>query len=362
MMRIAMILPSLAKNGPGIQVSNLIEFFQSQDMEVEIFFIKSCRGNSLNVGALKSHKVNVFNVIKAVRNFDVIHSHGFFPDLFSALLGIIFKKKAFVTTMHNFINEDFDHRYGGMKGKIYSNLWYKILKFIPNVIVFTNVAKIFYQNKLSGVISVIPSSIPINQVVERSKNHASIPSNVLDDIFKFKSKGYKIIGANSIITKVKGLDLIIRSLPFLDDFVVIFVGGGDDEYKLQQLSRRLGVHERCVFVGFQSDPLPFLLYYDVYAAPSMSESFGLSLFEAIACKVPVVCSTLEVFKELLTRDSVFFMENTIESFVKSVNRACDVDEAFLKNAFNLVRNNYDSHVIAAEYKKLYLEITENVKF
>ncbi|WP_426786133.1 glycosyltransferase family 4 protein (plasmid) [Rahnella variigena] len=236
-----------------------------------------------------------------------------------------------------------------------------MIKFIPNIIVFTRVAKSHYSEKTSSKIIVIPSSIPLLKIAERSKNISNIPSEILSKIIDLKSRGFNIIGANSIITEVKGLDLIIRSLPQLDKCVAVLVGGGDDENKLKELSRSLNVHGRCIFVGFQSDPIPFLSYYDVYAAPSISESFGLSLFEAIACKIPVVCNSLTVFQELLTNDSVFFMDNTIDSFVLSINKALDSNETFLEKAYDLVRDNYDSHVVATKYIKLYEEIKDNAR-
>jgi len=360
-MRVAMILPSLDRSGPGIQVMNLVEALLAQQVNVEIFVIKDCSGEKLNFEGLKPQKINPFSFIKTLKKFDIVHSHGFFPDLFSSLLTIPLRKTHSVSTMHNFISEDFGNRYGGLKGKFYSHLWLAVIKLIPNIIVFTDIAKNYYVKKTSGRIIVIPSSLPVVKVVERSKNASLLPKDIYQKIINFKSQGYKVIGANSIITKVKGLDLIVQSLIYLDNSVAVFVGGGDEEKKLKDLSRKLNVYDRCLFVGFQSDPIPFLPYYDVYAVPSISESFGLSLFEAIACRVPVVCNSLPVFKELLTDDSVYFMDNTIDSFVKSVNNAFNVDNEFLQNAYDLVHNNYDSRVIADEYKKLYSEIIGNVK-
>lgn len=360
-MRIAMILPSLAKSGPGIQVLNIVETLESQGISVEFLFIKDCKGETLDIGAMKSRRITFSTFKKVAKEFDIIHSHGFFPDLFSCLLGFSFKKINRISTMHNFISEDFGHRYSGLKRKVFTTLWYSIIKFIPNIIVFTRVAKSHYSEKTSSKIIVIPSSIPLLKIAERSKNISNIPSEILSKIIDLKSRGFNIIGANSIITEVKGLDLIIRSLPQLDKCVAVLVGGGDDENKLKELSRSLNVQGRCIFVGFQSDPIPFLSYYDVYAAPSISESFGLSLFEAIACKIPVVCNSLTVFQELLTNDSVFFMDNTIDSFVLSINKALDSNETFLEKAYDLVRDNYDSHVVATKYIKLYEEIKDNAR-
>ncbi|WP_426786108.1 hypothetical protein ACP3TB_24890 (plasmid) [Rahnella variigena] len=91
-MRIAMILPSLAKSGPGIQVLNIVETLESQGISVEFLFIKDCKGETLDIGAMKSRRITFSTFKKVAMEFDIIHSHGFFPDFFLAYWDCHLKK------------------------------------------------------------------------------------------------------------------------------------------------------------------------------------------------------------------------------------------------------------------------------
>ena len=108
-----------------------------------------------------------------------------------------------------------------------------------------------------------------------------------------------ILAVAQRIEPLKGLDVIIESLPLLDDegetrFLVV---GGDENSgpeiaRLRGVAARLGVEDRVTFAGaVGQDELP--AYYsasDVCVLPSYYESFGLAALEALACGTPVVAS------------------------------------------------------------------------
>ena len=61
---------------------------------------------------------------------------------------------------------------------------------------------------------------------------------------------------------------------------------------------RYGVEDRVVFTGSRSDVLDILHIFEVYAAPSRIEGFGLSLIEAICAGVPAIVSDIAAFTEV----------------------------------------------------------------
>lgn len=111
------------------------------------------------------------------------------------------------------------------------------------------------------------------------------------------------------IEPLKGLDLLIRSLPLLPESVrrralLLIVGGEreattashnghvDERRRLLNLAHELGVAVQVRFTGaVPQSELPW--YYraaDVAVLPSYYESFGLAAIEALACGTPVVAS------------------------------------------------------------------------
>ena len=102
------------------------------------------------------------------------------------------------------------------------------------------------------------------------------------------------------IQRLKGLEVLLRAfalLPGLNARVVI-VGGQHGTHesreiaRLQHLALRLGVADRCEWVG-AVDHTQLPTYYsaaDVTVMPSSYESFGLVAVESLACGTPVVAT------------------------------------------------------------------------
>lgn len=91
----------------------------------------------------------------------------------------------------------------------------------------------------------------------------------------------------------KGVDVTIRALPIIakvfPNVKYLVIGRGDDQPRLAQLAKDLGVGDRVVFAGFvPTDDLPdHYRIADAYIMPSQ-EGFGIVYLEAMACGKPVL--------------------------------------------------------------------------
>jgi glycosyltransferase involved in cell wall biosynthesis len=91
----------------------------------------------------------------------------------------------------------------------------------------------------------------------------------------------------------KGVDVTIRALPAIaqvfPEVKYLVIGRGDDQPRLAQLAKDLGVEDQVVFAGFV--PTEALVEHyrlaDAYVMPSQ-EGFGIVYLEAMACGVPVL--------------------------------------------------------------------------
>lgn len=93
------------------------------------------------------------------------------------------------------------------------------------------------------------------------------------------------------IAKVKRLDLLIRAFALLSSKMpvnLLVVGDGPEKKAATELANELGVGERCRFIGFQSNPLPWISKSNLLVLSSDYEGFGLVLVEAMACGTQVV--------------------------------------------------------------------------
>lgn len=104
----------------------------------------------------------------------------------------------------------------------------------------------------------------------------------------------------------KNLDLVLRALPVLAEMgfpqtQLQAVGPSESEAAaLRQRSRELGVADRLlIHPPVPSEQLPGVLWQaKVFCYPSLYESFGLPVLEAMACGLPCVLSDRPCFREL----------------------------------------------------------------
>jgi glycosyltransferase involved in cell wall biosynthesis len=101
---------------------------------------------------------------------------------------------------------------------------------------------------------------------------------------------------------VKGLDVLLHAFATLRQHqpcVLLLVGDGPERAALTVLARRLGVHERVRFCGWQNDLAPWYALADLVVLPSHSEALGNVILEAWAQARPVVASATAGARELI---------------------------------------------------------------
>lgn len=126
----------------------------------------------------------------------------------------------------------------------------------------------------------------------------------------------------------KGIDLMIKSLQFLnEDTLMVFVGGTKeyiDEYTL--LAKGLNVEERCLFV--EKQPFHTLIEYelamDTLVIPYPNKhhfsdyGFPMKVWEYMATGRPIVYSNLEIIAEILKDRGVPFVPDNEHSLADAV--------------------------------------------
>jgi len=105
--------------------------------------------------------------------------------------------------------------------------------------------------------------------------------------------GEKILAHTSNFRKVKRIDDVIRAFDLIDRKVsskLLLIGDGPERPLLEEMSRKLGLDEKILFLGKQGAVEELLAIADLFIIPSENESFGLAALEAMACEVPIISS------------------------------------------------------------------------
>lgn len=91
--------------------------------------------------------------------------------------------------------------------------------------------------------------------------------------------------------KNKGLGALLRACALLTDLPLrLLVVGSDDPIFFRPVIQELRMQDRLRFEAPSSDVLFFYAAADLYVGPSLEDSFGLPILEAMACGLPVIAS------------------------------------------------------------------------
>lgn len=342
MLKIAILLPSLANTGPIIVAKNIVSELK-KDFYFEVFYFDDKEELHFDC---KTTKIK-FWVKPDFSEFDIIHSHMLRPDFY-----IWWHRKNIksikISTLHQYIWYNLKYSYNYLIAIIFTPIWIYFLKSFNTVVCINEHMAINYKEKTNMVTIPICNGINLN-----ISNQIDISDFKLINELKQK---YKVIGVVAELTKRKGIDQVINALVQLPDCALVIVGDGKEKEKLIQLAIDNKVFDRVLFLGYKLNGASYIYQFDIFVMPSRSEGFGLSLIEAITCKKGVICSNIISFKGLFTEEEVTFFElENINSLVNALKQSIDINKT--EKAFVKVNNYYTNSIMAANYKQLYLTIS-----
>jgi glycosyltransferase involved in cell wall biosynthesis len=138
--------------------------------------------------------------------------------------------------------------------------------------------------------------------------------------------GVPLIISTGRITRQKNQIMLLAALVRLPEAHLAIAGIGAAESELRQAARAQGVSDRLHLVGELAPEQihPFLTTGDLFAFPSLTETFGLSVVEAAVAGLPIVASDLAVLREVLAdggREAALFVDATdAPAFAEAVAR------------------------------------------
>ena len=170
----------------------------------------------------------------------------------------------------------------------------------------------------------------------------------------------KLITVTRLIAR-KGIQHVLQALSELSNEKVnlLIVGTGNYENQLKEMTDALSLHQTVKFYGYcPNEKLPMLLnQHDVFILPSLTEAFGNSFAEAMACGLPVIGSKIGGIPDLVKDENGILVEPGDIVQIKAAINNMIASEAMRirmgKENSKLIQNRYQWKNVVERYLGIY---------
>ena len=222
---------------------------------------------------------------RAVAEADLVHLHAPYPpaELAQLLLG---RKKPFVITYHSDIVRQ------KLSGKLYAPLLRLVLQRATLVAVSSPayVESSPFLQRIRHKCRLVHFGIDLGRFAKTGQIQASAGR------LRKRFGGRPLLLFIGRLRHYKGVDVLIRAMRSVNDAHLLIVGDGPMRRDLQKLAGTLQLADRISFLGECTEPEALAARYaaQLFLLPSTNraEALGIVQLEAMACRLPVICTEL----------------------------------------------------------------------
>jgi glycosyltransferase involved in cell wall biosynthesis len=177
-------------------------------------------------------------------------------------------------------------------------------------------------------------------------------------------KKHFTVGYVGRLEKVKGIEYLIKAVDLLKEKIpeidLVVVGEGSQKAELAWLAEQMGLRGKVKFVGYKDDYIGWLKDFGVFVLPSVKESLGIILLEAMACGCPVVAAKVGGVVEVVEHEKNGLLvepknPTAIADAVLRIYHDRALADRLKEAAAVKVKQNFSLVEMLSEYQKLLLQ-------
>jgi len=366
--RVYYLSRELAKRGHEVHVITKQGEYVSK--EVNAYYVQIPK-HIFKIPPVPLPQVSIFNLL-AYKKFEEI-KHKIKPDLIdvqhvhvSPIVHMIKEKNNLVLTCHG----TEIGRTLGLYGKVPIGLMqstsaiekYTFSKLNRIIAVSTRVKReiIDYYNISREKILLIPNGIDISEFKNKQESNLNLHSKFNADYILINVGGY---------SKIKGIYEVIKALKYIRDlnWIFIVIGGGPrkDLILIKKFLKQYNLDNRVLLLGSLKKELVknIVQEADVYLHPSLYESFGIAVLEAMALKKPIVAFRINSLKEIVNDAGILVNVGDIFGLANAIRNLLEDSELRKNLALKAYERalKYDWNNIASIYEDFALNKVKNKK-
>lgn len=230
------------------------------------------------------------------RRVEVLQTHGARSNFYGRLAGRLARTPVVISTVHNSL---YDYPVGRLRKAVYLALD-RLSAPLAHCILCVAES---HRRELVGRYRLPPDKVvTIPNGVDLGRFHPVESGGQIRKELGLPADA-PVIGVIGRLTHQKGHCYLLRALQALSrnnpDLRCLIVGDGELRKELASLANRLGVLDRCFFLGVRQDIPSILSALDVLAVPSLSEGMPYVVLEGMASGKPVVASSVNGIPEVI---------------------------------------------------------------
>lgn len=275
---------------------------------------------------------------------DVVHTHGYLPDVLAASLSRSFRP-ARVSTVHGFTG-------GGWRNRFYERLQRRSYSRLDAVVaVSRKLASDLAAFVPARLIRVVPNAWrPAENPLSPREARAQL--SLSTDTFN--------IGWVGRISREKGPDLLIEALSSLIDINirVSMIGDGVERPRLEQRAKELGVDDRVSWQGELPRAAQFFPAFDLFVLSSRTEGTPITLFEAMDASVPIVATSVGGVADVVTSNEAILIDDpaALASAIRQVHDAPADARDRATRAHDRLEKKFSASEWISAYDRIYRDV------
>jgi glycosyltransferase involved in cell wall biosynthesis len=364
-MKILHIIDSEGLYGAEAMLLNLASEQIKQGVQVTILNMRRCNPNKVSLQS-EAARLGVHfctfqiktgpDIVGAMKiicyaktaGIDIIHSHGYKPNILIGFIPPRIRKMPLVITLHGWTSTvQVD------KLRLYEWLDLKSLKH-ADVVVSVSKATGHHRalrelrtetihNGISKIEFKPKAELANQSLVKFCENNFTIGS--IGRLSPEKGYGY-LIDAFSVFARREG------------KVKLVILGDGKEKSDLQRKIDKSELGKRILLAGYQSNAALYIPLLKIFVLSSLTEGLPITVLEAMQANVPVICSKVGGLEEMLVdketgilveKENVTEMSRAMETLYLSEELRSKISA----NAKKLSTSQFSSETMAAKYKKLY---------
>ena len=280
---------------------------------------------------------------------DIIHSHCFRSTILSAFVLKNFKR---IATIHCDYTQDFPMAYGTLIGTWMEKLFSCALKHMDKRICCSHALATLLQQKFPPL-----AFDYVNNGIDTVIFHPVTDKNTLRKELGLPLNKVIFIWVGSFIHCKNPLCLVdaIKKIKVQNAFFVFCGARGP---LLETAKQQLQNCKNVLFTGYTNKVARYLQASDCYISTSLSEGFHLSVYEALACGLPVILSDLDIYDEIKPTGCsfVFSPAKSEELQTKILDFLAHSDTEFSDRAVTFIKQGFSTETMSLKYEEHYKEL------